>query len=147
MFGRSPRPVTCGFGLALGNGAVFPELNFTLPTMALDEANWSAVVAQYEDIGSMIERAAPRLKLPGLVVEFELLPPMTEHASWGAQITSALHLHLKNLYEQHGIPCALRVTPTDIRDVTKPPELRSGKPFDQLMQSFRGCASAGAHIL
>ncbi|HCA80847.1 MAG TPA: hypothetical protein DEP53_14050 [Bacteroidetes bacterium] len=147
MFGRSPRPVTCGFGLTLGNGAVFPELNFTLPTMALDEANWTAVVAQYEEIGSMIERAAPRLKLPGLVAEFELLPPMTEHPSWGAQITGILHQHLKKLYEEHGIPCALRVTPTDIRDVTKPPALRSGKPLDQLLQSFRECGSSGAHIL
>jgi methanol--5-hydroxybenzimidazolylcobamide Co-methyltransferase len=147
MFGRSPKPVTCGFGLTLGNGAVFPELNFTLPTMALDEANWTAVVAQYEDIGSMIERAAPRLKLPGLVVEFELLPPMTEHPSWGAQITGVLQQHLRRLFEEHGIPCALRVTPTDIRDVTKPPALRSGKPLDQLLQSFRECASSGAHIL
>jgi len=147
MFGRSPKPVSCGFGLTLGNGAVFPELNFTLPTMALDEANWPAVVAQYENIGSMIEHAAPRLKLPGLVAEFELLPPMTEHPSWGAQITSILQEHLKKLYEEHGIPCALRVTPTDIRDVTKPPALRSGMPLDQLLQSFRQCASSGANIL
>jgi methanol--5-hydroxybenzimidazolylcobamide Co-methyltransferase len=147
MFGRTPKPVTCGFGLKLGNGQVYPELNFTLPTMPLEETNWAAVVAQYEEIGSIIERAAARLKPPGLMAEFELLPPMTEHPSWGAELTSVLLRHLDQLHKDTGIPCALRVTPTDIRDVTKPPELRSGKPLDLLLQSFEQCAAVGAHVL
>ena len=147
MFGRTPNPMTCGFGLTLGNGQVFPELNFTLPTMALEQTNWPAVVAQYEEIGSIIERAAARLKPPGLMAEFELLPPMTEHPSWGAELTSVLLKHLDQLHKDTGIPCALRVTPTDIRDVTKPPELRSGKPLELLLQSFEQCAAAGAHVL
>jgi methanol---5-hydroxybenzimidazolylcobamide Co-methyltransferase len=147
MFGRTPNPMTCGFGLTLGNGQVFPELNFTLPTMALEQKNWPAVVAQYEEIGSIIERAAARLKPPGLMAEFELLPPMTEHPSWGAELTSVLLKHLDQLHKDTGIPCALRVTPTDIRDVTKPPELRSGKPLELLLQSFEQCAAAGAHVL
>jgi methanol--5-hydroxybenzimidazolylcobamide Co-methyltransferase len=147
MFGRTPKPLTCGFGLKLGNGQVYPELNFTLPTMALEETNWAAVVAQYEEIGTIIERAAARLKPPGLMAEFELLPPMTEHPSWGAELTSVLLRHLSQLHKDTGIPCALRVTPTDIRDVTKPPELRSGKPLELLLQSFEQCAAAGAHVL
>ncbi|MCX6145474.1 MAG: hypothetical protein NTZ35_19880 [Ignavibacteriales bacterium] len=147
MFGRTPKPLICGFGLKLGNGQVYPELNFTLPTMALEETNWAAVVAQYEEIGSIIERAAARLKPPGLMAEFELLPPMTEHPSWGAELTSVLLRHLDQLHKDTGIPCALRVTPTDIRDVTKPPELRSGKPLELLLQSFEQCAAAGAHVL
>jgi methanol--5-hydroxybenzimidazolylcobamide Co-methyltransferase len=147
MFGRIPKPVSCGYGLKLGNGEVYPELNFTLPTMALEETNWTAVVAQYEEIGTIIERAAARLKPPGLMAEFELLPPMTEHPSWGAELTSILLRHLEQLNKDTGIPCALRVTPTDIRDVTKPPELRSGKPFELLMESFEQCAAAGAHVL
>ena len=147
MFGRTPKPLTCGLGLKLGNGQVYPELNFTLPTMALEEANWAAVVAQYEEIGSIIERAAARLKPPGLMAEFELLPPMTEHPSWGAELTSVLLRHLDQLHKDTGIPCALRVTPTDIRDVTKPPELRSGGPLELLLQSFDQCAAAGAHVL
>ena len=147
MFGRTPKPLTCGFGLKLGNGQVYPELNFTLPTMRLEEVNWGAVLAQYEEIGSIIERAAARLKPPGLMAEFELLPPMTEHPSWGAELTSVLLRHLEQLHKDTGIPCALRVTPTDIRDVTKPPELRSGKPLELLLQSFEQCAAAGAHVL
>jgi methanol--5-hydroxybenzimidazolylcobamide Co-methyltransferase len=147
MFGRIPKPITCGLKLTLGNGEVYPELNFTLPTMALDEAHWSAVVAQYEEIGSVIERAAARLKPPGLMAEFELLPPMTEHPAWGAELTSVLVKHLEQLHSDTGIPCALRVTPTDIRDVTKPPQLRSGKPLELLLRSFEQCAAAGAHVL
>jgi methanol---5-hydroxybenzimidazolylcobamide Co-methyltransferase len=147
MFGRIPTPVTCGFKLKLGDGQVFPELNFTLPTMALDETNWPAVVAQYEEIGSIIERGTARLSPPGLMAEFELLPPMTEHPEWGAELTSILLRHLEQLHKDTGIPCALRVTPTDIRDVTKPPELRSGKPLELLLQSFEQCAAAGAHVL
>lgn len=147
MFGRAPKPVSCGMGLEVGKGEVYPELNFTLPTMALDESNWSAVVAHYEEIGSTIQRAAQRLKLPGLMVEFELLPPMTEHPSWGAEITAVLHRHLRQAREDFGLPCALRVTPTDIRDVTRPPQLRSGKPLDLLLRSFEQCAAAGAHVL
>jgi methanol--5-hydroxybenzimidazolylcobamide Co-methyltransferase len=54
MFGRTPTPVTCGFGLKLGNGQVYPELNFTLPTMALEATNWAAVVAQ--DLSSNAQR-------------------------------------------------------------------------------------------
>ena len=147
MFGRASKPVSCGFGLELGTGQVYPELNFTLPTMVLDKSNWTAVVAHYEEIGTSIQRAAKRLKLPGLMVEFELLPPMTEHPSWGAEITAILHRHLKQAHENFGLPCALRVTPTDIRDVTRPPELRSGKPLEALLRSFDECAASGADVL
>jgi methanol--5-hydroxybenzimidazolylcobamide Co-methyltransferase len=115
--------------------------------MPLDETSWKAVVNHYEEIGAIIQRAGQRLKLPGLMVEFELLPPMTEHPAWGAEITAVLHRHLNQAHEEFGLPCALRVTPTDIRDVTRPPMFRSGKPLDQLLQSFEQCATAGADVL
>ncbi len=147
MFGRAPKPVTCGFGLKLGEGKVFPELNFTLPTMMLDETNWPSVVAQYRDIGEMIVRASQRLHLPGLMVEFELLPPMTERPEWGAEITHILNEALATAHHSYGLPCALRVTPTDIRDATRPPSLRTGEEWIVLQQSLRMCAKGGAHVL
>jgi methanol---5-hydroxybenzimidazolylcobamide Co-methyltransferase len=147
MFGKAPKTVQCGFGLELGKGEVYPELNFTLPMMALDESTWHTVVGHYEEIGTIVQRAAKRLKLPGLMIEFELLPPMTEHPSWGAEITAVLHRHLKQAHGDFGLPCALRVTPTDIRDVTRPPDLRFGKPVEALLQSFEQCAAAGADVL
>ncbi|MDZ7292572.1 MAG: hypothetical protein ONB44_02130 [candidate division KSB1 bacterium] len=147
IFGKTPNPVICGFGLRVGAGRVFPELNFTLPTMLIDETTWPSVVAHYHEIGEMIERAAKRLHLPGLMVEFELLPPMTEHPEWGAEITGILHQHLKQAHDAYGLTCALRVTPTDLRDTIRPPRLRSGKAWDDVYKSLESCAAAGAHVL
>ena len=94
-FGRVPKPLTCGFGLQVGAGQVYPEINFTLPTMLIDNTTWGSVVGHYNDIGEMIGRAAKRNHLSGLVVEFELLPPMTENPEWGAEITAVLKKQLK----------------------------------------------------
>ncbi len=146
-FGRAPRPVECGFGLIVGGGKVYPELNFTLPPMEIAAGTWQAVMAEYRDIGEMIVRAAARLRLPGLVVEFELLPPMTEHPEWGAEIVALLHDSLRRLHESSGVPCALRVTPTDIRDMERPPLLRKGHSWEALQASLEACAGAGADIL
>lgn len=146
-FGKVPKPLTCGFGLQVGAGEVYPEINFTLPTMLIDNATWSSIVAQYNDIGEMIGRAAKRNRLSGLMVEFELLPPMTENPEWGAEITAVLKKHLRKAYEELGLKSALRVTPTDIRDIIRPPKLRSGKEWDILRTSFERCAASGADIL
>jgi methanol--5-hydroxybenzimidazolylcobamide Co-methyltransferase len=147
MFGRVPKPVSCGYGLQLGAGAVYPELNFTLPTMLIEEESWSSIVNQYDELGEMIRRTAKRLHLPGLMIEFELLPPMTERPEWGAEITRVLDSHLKKAHEVDGLPCALRVTPTDIRDAIRPPLLRTGTEWETLRASFEACAEAGAHVL
>ena len=147
IFGKAPNPVVCGFGLQVGAGQVYPELNFTLPTMLVEETTWPAVVAHYREIGAMLVRAAKRLQLPGLMVEFELLPPMTEHPEWGGEITSILTQHLQEAHASYNLACALRVTPTDLRDAVRPPQLRAGKAWDDLRQSLETCAAAGAHVL
>jgi len=146
-FGVATEPLTCGFGLRIGAGRVYPELNFTLPTMLIEEATWTSVRQHYEEIGAMIHRAAARLQLDGLMVEFELLPPMTERAAWGGEITRILHEALKSAHNALGLPCALRVTPTDIRDKRRPPLLRSGEEWDMLVASFEECAREGADVL
>ncbi len=145
-FGHAPRPVKAGFGLTIGGGQVYPELNFTLPTMTIETATWPEVRKHYQEIADMVVRAAKRLRLPGLVLEFELLPPMTEVPAWGAEITAILHEGLKKAHEGYGLPCALRVTPTDVRDRQRPPLLRSGEEWDVLRSSFDQCARSGADI-
>jgi methanol--5-hydroxybenzimidazolylcobamide Co-methyltransferase len=146
-FGRAPRPVECGFGLIVGGGKVYPELNFTLPQMSITADSWGAVMAEYRDISEMIQRAAARLRLPGLMVEFELLPPMTEHPAWGAEIVTLLHDTLRRVHDDIGLPCALRVTPTDLRDMERPPLLRKGRSWEALETSLSACARAGADVL
>jgi methanol--5-hydroxybenzimidazolylcobamide Co-methyltransferase len=124
IFGRCPRPVRCGFDLAIGDGTVFPEVNFTLPAIEISTGTWSEVIAHYREMAAVILRRAIALQAPGIVLEFELLPPMTANPAWGAEITALLHRRLADAYEKHGLKCALRVTPTDIRDQSRPPVLR-----------------------
>ncbi|HEY6952643.1 MAG TPA: methyltransferase MtaB domain-containing protein [Bacteroidota bacterium] len=147
MFGKCPNPVTCGFDLVIGNGTVFPEINFTLPQMTIEQTTWRNVTDHYREIGEAIVSTARRLRIPGIVVEFELLPPMTENPAWGAEVTRILSDRLRRGYEEDGLHSALRVTPVDIRDIVRPPNLRSGKEWDLMRRSFDQCARAGAHIL
>lgn len=147
VFGRAPRPVHCGFDLTIGGGEVYPEVNFTLPAIAIETDTWPKVLAHYEDIAAQVVRRATALKVPGLVLEFELLPAMTEVPEWGAEITALLHRRLEEAHAKTGLRSALRVTPTDMRDQTKPPELRSGAAWQKVKRSFELCIAAGADIV
>lgn len=147
LYGISPHPLECGLGLTIGGGLVFPEVNFTLPTMNMDENTWAEVVAHYDQIAEQILRRAISLGTPGIVLEFELLPPMTERPEWGAELTALLKSHLQKCHDKYKLACALRVTPTDIRDQLKPPQLRSGPPWERLRRSFELCLESGADIL
>ncbi len=147
LYGVCPHPLECGLGLTIGAGQVFPEVNFTLPPMNMTDETWAEVVAHYDQMAEQILRRAASLGTPGIVLEFELLPLMTERPEWGAEITALLKRHLKTYHDKHHLPCALRVTPTDIRDRLKPPPLRSGEAWQQLRRSLEMCADAGADIL
>lgn len=147
LFGRAPRPVSCGFDLTIGAGQVYPEVNFTLPAITVSADNWCEIFSQYSEMATSIIRRAVALRAPGIVLEFELLPAMTECPEWGAEITTLLHGALQEAHAKHGLRSALRVTPTDIREQGKPPLLRRGKGCEQLLRSFELCAQAGADIL
>ncbi len=98
----------------------------------------------------MIEGACQRaveLHAPGLVVEFELLPDLTLTPEWGAEVTAILREALDQAQSQHGLKVALRVTPNDIREFTRPPILRSGGFVDDMFHSFELCAAAAADFL
>lgn len=146
-FGRASKPVACGFGLTIGAGEVYPEVNFTLPTMQITEATWPGVIQHYEEIATGVLARAVALRVPGIVLEFELLPPMTDRPAWGADITALLWRHLERAHKEHGLKSALRATITDLRDQDRPPLLRAGVPWEKVKRSFELCADAGAHIL
>ncbi len=147
VFGHAIHPVDCGHSLKIGGGQVFPEINFTLPPMKIESQTWGEVVEHYENIAAVISSRAVKLGLPGLVVEFEQLPPMTENPEWGAEITKILKDSLTNLYESKGIPNALRVTVVDLRDADRPPLLRNGRSWEVTREAFVCAAQAGADIL
>ncbi len=147
LYGVCPHPLECGLGLVIGGGSVFPEVNFTLPPMNMTDETWPEVVAHYEQMAEQILRRVASLAVPGIVLEFELLPPMTERPEWGAELTALLKRHLQAYYDKHHLAAALRVTPTDIRDRLKPPLMRTGQAWERLNRSLELCAEAGADIL
>ncbi|HEX7567291.1 MAG TPA: methyltransferase MtaB domain-containing protein [Anaerolineaceae bacterium] len=147
IYGKCPRPVALKNGLIIGGGTVYPELNFTLPDMLIEESSMSEVRKQY---AQMIEGACQRaveLHAPGLVVEFELLPDLTLTPEWGAEVTAILRAALDKTQSLHGLKVGLRVTPNDIREFAHPPILRSGGFVDDMFRSFELCAAAGADFL
>jgi hypothetical protein len=147
VFGRCPRPLKVGRGLVLGDGTVYPELNFTLPPMHIDAGTMVDVRREYTE---MIDQACARavaLQVPGLVVEFELLPDLTLQPGWGAEVTALLRQALDRYAASDGLANALRVTPNDIREFVRPPVLRQGDKWDRMVSSFELCAQAGADLL
>jgi methanol--5-hydroxybenzimidazolylcobamide Co-methyltransferase len=151
LFGHSPKPVNCGFDLTIGNGTVFPEVNFTLPVMDVTQATWPEVLAHYEEMATNILKRAVAQKAPGIVLEFEQLPQMTETPEWGAEITALLERHLKQAFEKHGLRGAARITPADIRGPAGikgvKPVMRHGELWDKLNKSFDLCIAAGGDLI
>lgn len=148
IFGRAPHPVRCGLGpVEIGTGTVLPEVNFTLPTMEVSDETWPRVAEQYRHMVDQILRRAVALHVPGLVLEFEHVPPMTERPEWGEEITRRTREQMEDVHEREGLAVALRVTPVDLRDATRPPRLRTGHELELMLESFRRCARAGADVL
>ncbi len=144
VFGISPSPVALQNGLVIGGGTVYPELNFTLPSMVITPETMDEVRAQYTQMISEACTRAVELHAPGLVVEFELLPELTQVPEWGAAVTRILSDTLRETQVKHGLKTALRVTPNDIREFSRPPLLRQGVHYQNMLRSFELCAQNGA---
>ena len=144
VYGVSPRPVTARSGLVIGGGTVYPELNFTLPNMLITPETMDEVRAEYTQMITEACTRAVELYAPGLVVEFELLPELTQVPEWGAEITRILSDTLRETHAKHGLKTALRVTPNDIREFARPPILQTGDYVSNMWRCFELCAQAGA---
>ena len=146
-FGVAPRPLATRNGLTIGGGVVYPELNFTLPTISIDASTMPEIRRQYHQIVTGALQRAVELEAPGIVVEFETLPPMTENPEWAVDLTRILLEAMEDARQKHGLRSALRVTPNDIREMERPPRMRSGPLHDAMLATFDGCAAAGAELL
>ncbi len=147
IYGASPHPISLKNGLVIGGGEVYPELNFTLPNMLIDESTLPEVRSQYTQMITDACKRAVELNARGLVVEFELLPDLTLTPAWGAEITKILRDGLDQSQLDHGLLTALRVTPNDIREFSRPPILRKGAHVDNMLRCFELCARAGADFI
>lgn len=147
IFGRAPHPVTTRNGLCIGGGTVYPELNFTLPDLEVSKATLPAVLRHYEQIVSEALERAAELESPGVVLEFETLPPMTEHPDIGMAVVDVLLEGMRDAEAKTGLKSALRCTPNDNREFIRPPQMRSGRYWDAMLELFERSAAAGANFL
>jgi len=146
-FGIAPTPLTTRRGMVIGGGTVYPELNFTLPPMMVEGSTMPEVRRQYREIITGALQRAIELETPGLVVEFETLPPMTENPTWGIELTRLLLDAMEAAHAKHGLKSVLRITPNDTREMERPPRMRTGRLCEAMLQTFEGCAAAGAELL
>jgi len=147
IFGLSKKPVTCRNGMVIGGGTVLPEINFTLPPMAVTAETMPEVISQYRQIIGDVCKRAYELYVPGFVAEIELLPPATYDPGWGAEITKAVREVMYEYETKHGLKSALRITPVDIREDIRSPHMWKGSHWEAVMETFRRCAEAGADML
>ena len=147
LFGSAPKPLTTRRGMVIGGGQVYPELNFTLPPMEVNAANMPKIREHYAQIISGALQRAAELEASGVVIEFETLPPMTEHPEWGLDIAKILIEGMDCAWEKHKLPTVFRMTPNDNREFVRPPEMRSGYYFENMIRLFEGAAAAGAELL
>jgi hypothetical protein len=132
--------------MVIGGGTIYPELNFTLPTMQIEAGTMAEVRSQYTQMIDGVCGRAAELEVPGMVVEFELLPPMTIVPEWGAEVTAILRSTLDRYAQSDGLKSALRITPNDTREHHRPPIMRHGDYWEQMIRSFELNAEAGADL-
>ena len=147
VFGECPNPLTTRDGLVIGGGLVLPELNFTLPPMSLEDNNWPEVRRQYKEMIDTSLRRAAELHAPGVQIEFETLPPMTQRPEWGLEICQILLDGMQEARDKHGLKSVLRMTPNDNREMTRPPRMRDGRDWETMLELFDRSAAAGAELL
>ncbi len=146
VFGSALRPLEFSNGMTIGGGLVHPEINFTLPSMSITADTMEEVRRQYREMTNDVCQRAVDLMLPGLVVEIELLPPLTLEPTWGEDVTKVVKEVLTDFEGRHQLTSLLRVTPVDIREGNVEHMWR-GRQWDTLMDSFQRCAAAGADLL
>jgi methanol--5-hydroxybenzimidazolylcobamide Co-methyltransferase len=147
LFGTAPRALRTRHGLHLGGGLVYPELNFTLPPMEVTAATMPEVTRHYRQIISGALLRAAELEAPGVVIEFETVPPMTAQPDFGFAIVEILLAGMEEARARHGLKSVLRMTPNDNREFARPPVLRSGEHWDRMLELFDRSARAGAELL
>ena len=147
IYSRAKHPVTLKNGMSVGGGILYPEVNFTLPPMSIDESTMPQVVGIYREIIEEICTRARALEVPGFVAEIETLPPMTMNPAWGIEVCKTVVDVIKEHEAKYGIKAAVRITPNDIREGPQLEHMWRGSEWDRMLETFEGCANAGASFL
>ncbi|MDT8297499.1 MAG: methyltransferase MtaB domain-containing protein, partial [Spirochaetaceae bacterium] len=147
MFGNAPKPVKTERGLNIGGGAVYPELNFTLPPMSITPDTRSEVIDHYRQIVSGALERAEDLHQNGVVFEFETLLEMTLDPTLGTELVEVMNDICEEAYAKRGVISEIRLTPNDTRDFDRPVKMRTSGYLDNMLTLFRDGARAGGNLL
>jgi methanol---5-hydroxybenzimidazolylcobamide Co-methyltransferase len=147
IYGKALYPVSLKNGMVIGGGVIYPEINFTLPTMSIEKSTMPEVIANYRELITGICDRARELHVPGFVAEIETLPPMTFNPEWGVEVCKVVVDIIKEHEAKHGIKGAVRITPNDIREGAGLEHMWRGRHWDDMLRTFEGCAKAGADFL
>lgn len=147
IYGSCPNPVTCKNGLVIGGGEIYPEVNFTLPPMNATKETLPEAINIYRDMIEGVLKKARELHAPGLVIELETLPQYTENPQWGIDLHKVVRDCMFESEAKYGLKSVMRMTPNDIREMSRPPVMRGGKYWEEMVRIFEGTARDGADIL
>lgn len=147
VFGSALRPVRLANGITIGGGRVLPEVNFTLPPIDINQSTMPEILAQYRDMVSGILTRAYELSVPALILEVELLPPMTNTPRWGIDVVKTVKDVMVDFEASKGMKVGLRVTPNDTREFERPTRMRKSQYLEAMLETFKGVAEAGADLL
>ena len=147
LYARAIHPVLLPNGMSIGGGTLYPEINFTLPSMNVEQSTMQEVLRQYREIITGVCERARDLECPGFVAEIETLPPMTFQPEWGESVCRAVVDITKDYAEKFGVKSAVRITPNDIREGSELTHMWRGRHWERMLETFERCARAGADFL
>lgn len=147
LYARALHPVLLKNGMSIGGGTLYPEINFTLPPMNVEQGTMQEVLRQYREIITGVCERARDLDCPGFVAEIETLPPMTFQPEWGEAVCRAVVEITKEYAEKFGVKSAVRITPNDIREGGELTHMWRGRHWENMLETFERCANAGADLL
>jgi len=147
IFGSATHPVSTKRGLVIGGGLVYPELNFTLPAMQINENSLGEVRNHYRQIITEAIEKALHLESNGVIFEFETLLEMTLNPDLGVELVKIMNDICEDYYHKVGFRSEIRLTPNDIRDYERPPKLRTGKHLESMLELFERGAENGGDLL
>ncbi|HQM95515.1 MAG TPA: methyltransferase MtaB domain-containing protein [Clostridia bacterium] len=147
VYSKAKNPVILKNGMVIGGGMLYPEINFTLPTMTINKETMPQILGIYKEIATGICQRAHELHVPGFVAEIETLPPMTFNPQWGIDVCSTVADVLNSYSEKYGYKASVRITPNDIREGDDLEHMWHGRHWDSILNTFEGCAKNGAELL
>lgn len=147
VYGNCPYPVTCKNGMVIGGGQILPEVNFTLPAMIASEETLPEAQKIYREMINGVLRRAKELHAKEIIIELETLPQYTENPEWGISIHKIVRDTMFEFEANHGLKSVMRLTPNDLREMNRPPVMRSGKYWDAMARIFEQGARDGADFL